>query len=62
MLDEDNHSDSYTHPANGQVFPRLQIVTTTELLAGKRPNMPGTSLPYIAASKAPAKSKSAALF
>lgn len=62
MLDEVNHSGSYTHPANGQVFPRLQILTTTELLTGKRPNMPGTNLPYIAAAKAPAKSTSAELF
>lgn len=62
MLDEVNHSGSYIHPANGQAFPRLQIITTTELLAGKRPNLPGTSLPYIAASKADAKSTSAALF
>jgi len=51
MIDAANHSGSYTHPANGQQFPRVQIITTTELLAGKRPNMPHVNLPYIQASR-----------
>jgi hypothetical protein len=33
-----------THPANGQVFPKLQHVTIADLLDGKL-------LPYIAANK-----------
>ena len=52
MLDEVNHAGSYTHPASGQTYPRIQIITTAELMSGKRPAMPPTMLPYIAASRA----------
>lgn len=62
MLDEMNHAGNYTHPGNGQTYPRIQIITTTELLAGKRPSMPPTMLPYIAAAKAPAPDSTASLF
>lgn len=41
----------YTHPANNQKFPRLQHLTIAELLDGKKPTMPATVLPYIAAEK-----------
>jgi hypothetical protein len=40
-----------THPANGQVFPKLQHVTIADLLDKKLPKMPPTILPYIAANK-----------
>lgn len=56
MVEAVNISGTYTHPANGQTYPKLQIITTTELLAGKRPDMPPTLLPYIAASSRPARS------
>jgi len=52
MLDEMNHAGTYTHPASGDVFPRIQIITVDELLSGKRPKMPPTILPYIQAQKA----------
>lgn len=39
----------YTHPANGQKFPRLQHITIADLLKDKRPQVPPTFLPYIAA-------------
>lgn len=49
MIDAANHGGTYTHPANGQTFPRLQIITTTELLAGKRPMLPLVLPPYVQA-------------
>ena len=51
MLDEANHAGIYKHPANDVTYPRIQIITVTELLAGKKPNVPGTLMPYIQASK-----------
>lgn len=46
-----NHGGVFTHPANGQQYPRLQHITVAELLAKKRPQVPPTFLPYIAAQK-----------
>lgn len=62
MIEAVNHGGSYMHPANGQAYPRLQIVTTTELLAGKRPQTPPTVLPYIAASAQAANDTSITMF
>lgn len=62
MVDEVNHSGSYSHPASGQVYPRLQIITTAELLAGKRPQLPPTVLPYIAAARSSGAKTSVELF
>lgn len=49
MVDAVHHSGSYRHPANGQTFPKLQILTVAELLHGKRPEMPPSLLPYFQA-------------
>lgn len=57
-----NHSGSYTLPTNGQKFPKLQTITVADLLAGKRPEMPATYLPYIAAAKAPTATGATPLF
>lgn len=62
MVDAVNHAGTYTHPASGQTFPVLQMITTAELLAGKRPSLPPTFLPYIAASRTVADSGAVALF
>jgi DNA modification methylase len=42
VLDAVNHAGTYTHPANKQTFPKIQVITVGELLAGKRPNLPLT--------------------
>jgi site-specific DNA-methyltransferase (adenine-specific) len=55
MLDAVNHSGTYTHPANGQTFPKIQIVTIADLLHGLRPSLPVTVLPYIQARSASAR-------
>lgn len=62
MIDAANHSGSYTHPANGQKFPRVQIITTTELLAGRRPDIPHVNLPYIQAQRSAGPSSATMLF
>jgi DNA modification methylase len=62
MIDEVNHSGNFVHPANSEAFPRLQIITTAELMAGKKPKLPPTLLPYIQASRAQAPTGSATLF
>lgn len=51
VTDAINHGGVFTHPANGQKYPRLQHITVADLLANKRPQVPPTFLPYIAAQK-----------
>jgi DNA modification methylase len=57
-----NHSGSYVHPANGQAFPKLQVITVAELIAGKKPQMPLTNLPYIQAQRSQGQTGATALF
>jgi site-specific DNA-methyltransferase (adenine-specific) len=58
VKDAIDHGGVYKHPANGQAYPRLQHITIAELLDGKKPQMPGTVLPYIAAEKLTAQDES----
>lgn len=51
VRDAIDHGGIYTHPANGQTFPRLQHLTIGELLKGVRPTLPTMLRPYIAAKK-----------
>jgi DNA modification methylase len=53
VLDAANHGGTYTWPLNGQIFPKVQVVTIRDLLKGKRPDMPQSLLPYVQAAKAP---------
>src|SRR5690606_34194748 len=62
ILDVVNHSGSYTHPSNGQKYPRVQVITIPELLAGKRPATPPLLLPYIQAQKGKGPSTDSTLF
>jgi len=48
-----NHGGTYTWPANNTSFPRIQVITTEELLRGDRSKTPTLLLPYIAATKEP---------
>lgn len=52
LIDAADHGGVYTWPVNGQSFPRIQVITVADLLAGKRPRMPQLMLPYVQASKA----------
>lgn len=51
MIEEANHAGTYTYPVNGQVYPRIQMITVSELLTGKRPQLPGTLNPYMQAQR-----------
>jgi site-specific DNA-methyltransferase (adenine-specific) len=62
MLDAVRHSGSYTLPANGEEFPKLQIATIEELLAGKLPKLPLVYPPYLKAQKHTAAQEQQGLF
>lgn len=62
MREAENHSGTYNHPANGQPFPKVQIVTVADLLAGKRPEMPQALLPYFQAQPRGAEGQTERLF
>jgi DNA modification methylase len=51
MMEAANMSGTYTHPSNGQRYPKVQILTVDELLSGKRPNMPPALIPYFQAER-----------
>lgn len=51
MVEEAQHSGSFTHELSGAKYPLIQIVSVPELLAGKRPNMPTPIMPYKLAKK-----------
>lgn len=42
-------SGTYANPYNGNEYPKLQIVTVPQLLAGIKPKMPEAILPYVQA-------------
>lgn len=41
----------YNHPANGQRFPKVQLLSVQDLLDNKKPNMPTALLPYFQAQR-----------
>lgn len=40
MVDAANHTGSWEHPANGQKFPKIQIVSVPQIVAGERFDLP----------------------
>jgi DNA modification methylase len=46
MIEEADHSGSFTYEFSGAKFPKIQIITVPELLAGTRPSMPTPIMPY----------------
>jgi hypothetical protein len=53
MREVADKSGLYAHPITGNMFPKVQIITVADLLAGKRPAMPTVILPYIQAAPKP---------
>lgn len=51
MVDAANLSGSFKHPVTGTTYPKVQLMTVEELLAGKRPPMPTPYMPYLQAEK-----------
>lgn len=62
VIDAANHGGFYQWPVNGQTFPRLQVITVTDLLAGRRPSMPPLMLPYVTTPKSLPESLQMELF
>ncbi len=57
VLDAVDHGGNYTWPVNGHTFPKVQVITVADLLAGKRPQMPTLITPYATAVRAPVQSE-----
>jgi site-specific DNA-methyltransferase (adenine-specific) len=53
LLDVAATAGNYEWPVNLAMYPKLQIMTVTELLDGKRPNTPPPYLPYMKAKGQP---------
>lgn len=51
MIEAANQSGFYNHPANGQRFPKVQLISVQDLLNDKKPNMPTALLPYFQAER-----------
>ena len=51
MVSAANHSGLYVHPANAVTYPRVQIVSVPDLLAGAKPNLPPLDNAYQAAKR-----------
>lgn len=49
MREEADKSGTYTASLTGQSYPKIQILTISELMAGVRPKMPTAILPYLKA-------------
>lgn len=49
MKDEANKAGNYDAELTGQTFPKIQILTVADLMAGKAPKMPTAILPYLKA-------------
>lgn len=62
MIEAANRAGTYTHPANGQRLPKVQIVTVADLLEGKRPRLPLLLAPYIEAKRQRVAAGNASLF
>lgn len=57
ITDEANHSGSYIWPVDNRSYPRIQIVTVEQLLAGHRLDSPPALTPYVKAARAVAPSQ-----
>lgn len=51
MIEEANRSGAYHYDLTGAAFPRLQIITVPEILAGRRPAGPAYFPPYTQAKR-----------
>lgn len=49
MRDEADKAGTYTADLTGQEYPKIQLVTIAELMAGRCPRMPTAILPYLKA-------------
>jgi len=51
MVEVTRRSGDYRWPVDGRTFPKVQILTVADLLAGRRPAMPTQFMPYLQAQR-----------
>lgn len=51
MTDAAQHAGIYTWPWNQANYPKVQVITVPQLLAGETANLPPSLLPYVAAQR-----------
>ena len=51
MIEVANHSGIYTYPVNGRRYPKVQIITVSDLLSGVKVNIPIALIPYFQAQR-----------
>lgn len=51
MAEAAQMTGSYTQPLTGNSYPKVQLVTVADLLAGRKPKMPTAFMPYLQAAK-----------
>ena len=59
MLEAANTAGYWERPDNRQSFPKIQIVTVSDLLAGNLPKLPDRTLPYVQAKRTTHSSQTA---
>jgi DNA modification methylase len=52
MLEEAASAGEYLHELTGNKYPKIQLLTVADLLAGKSPKMPTATNPYVEAARA----------
>lgn len=51
VVEAANHSGTYRYPVTDVAYPKVQVITVGDLLAGKRPHLPLTLNPYLSATR-----------
>jgi hypothetical protein len=51
MTEAAQMTGSYVHPLTGNSYPKVQLVTVGDLIAGRSPRMPTAFMPYLQAAK-----------
>jgi hypothetical protein len=51
MVEAAQHAGSYDHALTAARYPKVQIMSVSDLLGGRRPHMPTPFMPYLAAPK-----------
>lgn len=51
MTEVANHSGTYTYPVNGKKYPKVQILTVSDMLKGVKPDIPTPLIPYFQARR-----------
>lgn len=47
MKQEANAAGQYVHPVSGRRYPKIQMITSSQILSGAKPDMPMVQSPYV---------------